>query len=126
MSKGEKPIGYWLKEADKSISAKVDKNLEQYNLTRLHWQVLNTVYEKDIMTREAIFDLLRNFVDEPYLSEILNEFSSRNWMNQVKSSEPDTTLIQMTEEGKVAFTEIFSTQQKNKNAIVSGYYKRGI
>ncbi|WP_312470110.1 hypothetical protein [Neobacillus sp.] len=28
MSKGEKPIGYWLKEADKSISAKVNKKQE--------------------------------------------------------------------------------------------------
>ncbi|MFF2447796.1 MarR family winged helix-turn-helix transcriptional regulator [Neobacillus sp. NPDC058068] len=120
MSKGEKPIGYWLKEADKSISAKVNKNLEQYNLTRLHWQVLNTVYEKDEITKEAIFDLLRNFVDESYLSEILNNFTLKNWMNQLKNSESGTTLIQMTEEGKVAFTEILSTQQKTRMQLFQG------
>jgi len=62
--------------------------------------VLNTVYEKDEITKEAIFDLLRNFVDESYLSEILNNFALKNWMNQLKISESGTTLIQMTEEGK--------------------------
>ncbi|MFJ7730234.1 hypothetical protein ACIQXV_29680 [Neobacillus sp. NPDC097160] len=63
-------------------------------MTRLHCQVLNTVYEKDEITKEAIFELLRNFVDESYLSEILNNFALKNWMNQLNNSESGTTLIQ--------------------------------
>ena len=123
MSKGEKPIGYWLKEADKSISAKVNKNLEQYDLTRFHWQVLNTVYEKESITKGVIFDLLSNFFDASQLSDFLNDFIHKNWMTQVEDPALGTTVIQMTAEGKQAFTEILSAQQKTRMQLFQGVTK---
>lgn len=120
MDKGEKPIGYWLKEADKAITAAVNKHLEQYQLTRSHWQVLNSVYQNTEMTQESILQLLRNFMDESKLNEILDDFVSRKWMIAVKQLESGDTLIQMTEEGKAAFAEILSTQWQTRMRLFQG------
>ncbi len=123
LGKDEKPIGYWLKEADKSISEKVNKNLELYQLTRLHWQVLNTVFEKKEMTKEAILNLLRHFVDETKLDEIIDHFVMKKWMIQRNNTESGTTTIQMTEEGQNAFHEILAAQQKTRMELFQGLTK---
>lgn len=120
MDKEKRPIGYWLKEADKSISAAVNKNLEQYELTRFHWQVLNTVYTKEEATKEDILNLLKNFFDSSHLSDILNDLTKKNWLTKEKNSASGITMIQMTGEGKAAFTEISATQQRTRMQLFQG------
>lgn len=116
----EKPIGYWLKEADKLITAKVNENLAKYNLTRFHWQVLNTIKNKDTVTKEEIFQLLQNFIDENQLQQILNDFSSRNWIIQREDGKLNQSFIQMTEEGNRSFKEILEAQQKTRKQLFEG------
>lgn len=89
-------------------------------MTRSHWQVLNTVFEKEEVTKEALFKLLCNFVNESNLSEILEYFVLKNWIKQAKSPESGITSIQMTEAGKEAFAEILITQNKTRKQLFQG------
>ncbi|HAM80295.1 MarR family winged helix-turn-helix transcriptional regulator [Ornithinibacillus bavariensis] len=117
MHKGGKPIGYWLREADKSISAMVNQKLEKYNVTRSHWQVLNTVYERDRISKEDLLNLLSHFIDDSMLNEIITHFIRQNWVIELNAPE---TLISMTKEGKEVFHDIFSTQQKTRMQLFEG------
>jgi len=121
MSKNEKPIGYWLKEADKAISAKVNQNLRKFNLTRSHWQVFNTVVEKGETTKTEIIQLLHNFFDSAKLDQLIHDFVQRKWMATTNDS--DEIVIRITEEGKTAYSEILATQQKTRMQLVEGITK---
>lgn len=113
MNEKEKPIGYWLKEADKLITEKVNENLAKYNLTRFHWQVLNTIKNKDAITKAEILHLLQNFIDENKLNQILDDFQKRIWIKEDSD-------IQITEEGKNAFKEILESQQQTRVQLFEG------
>lgn len=113
MNEKEKPIGYWLKEADKLITEKVNENLAKYNLTRFHWQVLNTIKNKDAITKAEILHLLQNFIDENKLNQILDDFQKRIWIKEDSD-------IQITEEGKNAFKEILESQQQTRMQLFEG------
>lgn len=59
----EKPIGYWLREADKAITEKVNEGLGQFDMTRFHWQVLNVVRDEKSATEANMFHVLGRFID---------------------------------------------------------------
>jgi DNA-binding MarR family transcriptional regulator len=120
MDKKEKPIGFWIKEADKSITANVNKNLEQHDLTRFHWQVFNTIYENMMITKEALSDLLSNFFGMSKLDEILTLFVRKNWINVIKNSDTGAIEVKLTEEGKREFVKIRATQLGTRKQLFRG------
>jgi len=111
--RGEKPIGYWLREADRAITAAVDRNLLQFGLTRRHWQVLNTVGENEGIAKDEVLRLLRNFIDAFGLDEIVKDLASRNWI-------AGGERLRMTEQGKAAHAEILAAQQKIRMHLFRG------
>lgn len=118
MNGKEKPIGYWLKAADLSITAKVNENLAQFKITRFHWQVLNTIKDHDMITKAQILGTLKNFLDENRLEEILRDFTERKWIYEEARS--GTITIQLTEEGKKAYEEILAKQQQTRMQLFAG------
>lgn len=91
----------------------MNKNLVQYELTRFHWQVLNTVYVKEV-TKGTILVLLRHFLDDTRLSSILN------YLTREKNTASGLTMIQITEEGKEAFTNISAMQHRTRMQLFQG------
>jgi|HigsolmetaAR203D_1030402.scaffolds.fasta_scaffold00611_18 DNA-binding MarR family transcriptional regulator len=120
MEKGEKPIGYWLREADRAITEAVNRHLEQHGLTRTHWQVLNTVHDRGEASRESILQVLGNFLDESRLQEILGDFFAKQWMQPAAHPETGAAMVQMTEEGRAAFSNILATQQQTRLRLFEG------
>jgi len=123
VEKGEKPIGYWLREADRAITEAVNRNLERHGLTRTHWQVLNTVRESDGeggIARESILELLGNFLDGARLEEILGDFYAKKWMEPAVHPDTGAGVVRMTEEGRAAFSGIFAAQQETRMRLFEG------
>jgi len=116
----EKPIGYWLREADRAITAAVDRNLLQFNLTRRHWQVLNTIAEGGGIAKDDVLRLLRHFLDAFGLDEILKELDSRKWIAPDKDPEAGGERLRLTEEGKAAHAEILAAQQNIRMRLFRG------
>lgn len=75
MTHKEKPIGYWIKEADKAITNKVNSGLKQFVITRFHWQVLNLIKENESITEGKILNILGNFINSKQLTTILDDFA---------------------------------------------------
>lgn len=75
----EKPIGYWLREADKAITEKVNEGLGQFDMTRFHWQVLNVVRDEKSATAANMLYVLGRFIDGGQLNELLNDLLERGW-----------------------------------------------
>lgn len=75
----EKPIGYWLREADKAITEKVNEGLGQFGMTRFHWQVLNVVRDEKSATEANMLHVLGRFIDGGQLNELLNDLLERGW-----------------------------------------------
>jgi hypothetical protein len=68
MAEDRRPIGYWLKHVDRLIDETLLRTLSADDLSRRHWQVLNTLAAGPANVR-ALADVLRPFVgDEPLAS----------------------------------------------------------
>lgn len=119
MTHKEKPIGYWIKEADKAITNKVNSGLKQFGITRFHWQVLNLIKENESITEEKILNILGNFINSKQLTTILDDFIQKSWITDAHQL-GKSKLIQLTEKGKKAFDEIFSVQQKVRMQLFEG------
>jgi DNA-binding MarR family transcriptional regulator len=73
------PIGFWLKRADELITQRSNEALQEFGLTRPHWQALNSIHDAGRMTKEALLEMLRDFVDAARLEGILADFEAKHW-----------------------------------------------
>lgn len=120
MSQKEKPIGYWLKEADHAITHRVNRGLEKFHLIRFHWQVLNVLQENETVTQAHILNELQHFLTPEQLKEIVNDFTQKGWIIEVEHTKSAEQALQLTPRGKEAFSEILAEQQKIRMALFTG------
>ena len=90
------PIGYVLKALDTALTAYTDRALEPHQLTRLHWQALNTVQHGNGVTLDQVVEVLGQFADEERLQAVLVELAARQWLQR---SEQAYALTAAGEEG---------------------------
>ena len=117
-----KPIGYWLKHADKVITEHVDRVLSEYGFTRSRWQVLNIVYQAGTTTRSGVFDAMQTFMDAPQLDEIIEGFLEEGWL--VMSGEGDGARLTLTDAGKAKRESIFRLQRDVRRRAMQGITER--
>lgn len=93
----QKPIGYWLKHLHNLLEAQLASALAEFDLTRRHWQVLNTVSRRPL-TRHELREALTPFwtEDTPDLAEVLDDLAARGWIH-----DRGETVI-LTPEGRAA------------------------
>lgn len=120
MSQKEKPIGYWLKEADRAITHRVNRGLEKFHLIRFHWQVLNVLQENETVTQAHILNELQHFLTPEQLKEIVNDFTQKGWLIEVEHTKSVEQGLQLTPRGKEAFSEILAELQKIRMALFTG------
>ena len=117
-----KPIGYWLKHADKAITEHVDRVLSDNGFTRLRWQVLNSVYQAGTITRNDVFDTMQTFIDTRQLDEIIEGFVEEGWL--VKHGEGDGAQLTPTDAGKAKRETIFKLQSEVRKRAMQGITER--
>ncbi|MFC0622630.1 MarR family winged helix-turn-helix transcriptional regulator [Kribbella deserti] len=81
--KMERPIGYWLKRLDGLLEAAFDSVLAAEELTRRHWQTMNTVRTAP-QDAVALIDVMRPFWGPGAitLDETISELTQRGWLAQ--------------------------------------------
>lgn len=114
-SRSERPIGYWLKAADQAITARVDAAQRADGVTRLDWQVLNTIAEAGPCSPDRIVTTLKMFLDRPKLDAILDGLCGRGWIDADASG--DVTL---TEAGRDAKARVLARQEEVRRQVMRG------
>jgi hypothetical protein len=88
-----RPIGWWLKEADKRLDAAFDRRLESRGVDRRAWQMLAPLASRP-MTRSELADSLASFDARAVLDDVVVGLHERNWVEQ------SAELLRLTEEGE--------------------------
>jgi len=88
-----RPIGWWLKEADKRLDAAFDRRLESRGVDRRAWQMLASLASRP-MTRSELADSLASFDARAVLDDVVVGLQERNWVEQ------SAELLRLTEEGE--------------------------
>lgn len=109
------PIGYWIKQADNTLTAQINAAQSAHGISRPEWQILNTLKETGGVGREQIFETMRTFVDSPSFAELLRRLGERGWIEQQASAE-----YQLTEEGRRQYDAIFATQKEVRQRAMQG------
>lgn len=89
------PIGYWLKKADQLLTARIDEAQQVNGVTRLEWQLLNTLHERGSASFEHLAAALHPFADAPALVEALERLVQR----EAVESSPGTPEYRLTPSG---------------------------
>jgi hypothetical protein len=72
-----RPIGWWLKEADKRLDAAFDRRLESRGVDRRAWQMLASLASRP-MTRSELADSLASFDARAVLDDVVVGLHERN------------------------------------------------
>jgi len=113
-SPSERPIGYWLKAADRAITARVDEVQRANGVTRLEWQVLNTIAEA-ARSPEQILAALHMFLERPTLDSLLTDFRDRGWI-----AEDAKGTVSLTDAGRQAHARILAKQEEVRQQLMRG------
>jgi DNA-binding MarR family transcriptional regulator len=110
----QRPIGYWLKEADRAISAHVDEAQRANGVSRIEWQVLNTIRAQHT-SPEQLATRLHMFLDRPTLDKILAGFQARGWIEMLPGRE-----VTLTDAGQRWHQQIQARQQEVRQQAMEG------
>jgi DNA-binding MarR family transcriptional regulator len=116
MADGRRPIGYWLKEIDRLIEEDFGRLLAGEQLTRRHWQVLNTVAARPVGQTE-LDEKLAPFVsdDQPSTAPVVADLAARGWL----ATTADGSFA-LTADGVAAHTSLHDKVTANRIRLTQG------
>jgi len=112
------PIGFWLRRADELITQRSNEALQEFGLTRTHWQVLNSISEAGRIVKEALLETLRDVLDAGKLDEILAEFEARRWT--ALEVDRGGKRLGLTPDGQEAHAAILARQTQVRQRLAQG------
>jgi len=80
------PIGYWLKQADRRLTQRIDAAQQANGLSRVAWQVLNSLSCTETMPESQLAALMQPFVDQAGLWVVLKSLEARRQIASVGSN----------------------------------------
>ena len=106
-----KPIGYWLKEVDRLIEESFGRLLAEENLTRRHWQVLNTVAGGPLRVGELEAALA------PFgpIGPVVEELMAWGWLRPAGDDD-----VALSTEGATAHAAVTGRVLANRRALTDG------
>lgn len=110
----EQPVGYWLKAADHALTASIDAAQRELGVTRLGWQVLNTIQRATNATADEIAATLHMFTARTTLDVLLAALRARGWIQD------DAGPVRLTDEGQRAHARILERQQEIRRRATAG------
>ena len=120
VTKPNLPIGYWLKQADKLLTEKINEVQAAGGIPRFEWQVLNLIHEAGCTSKEQIFEIMYTFVDAPGLDDIIRHLLERGWIDQFGDSGCDPAEFQITEEGQSQHENLLARQKEIRQRAMQG------
>jgi DNA-binding MarR family transcriptional regulator len=105
------PIGYWLKEVDRLIEESFERLLTGEDLSRRHWQVLNTLATGPVPAEE-VDAALAPF--QPTVAPEVDELVVRGWVRR------DGDAVELTNEGITAHAAMSERVMAHRRAVIDG------
>ncbi|KAB2348285.1 MarR family winged helix-turn-helix transcriptional regulator [Actinomadura rudentiformis] len=94
-----KPIGYWLNRTDSAITRYMDDMLDDFGLTRVVWQVLNSI--KDETSDTELFSLLQANADVQTLQAAIDTTLANHW-----ATRPSPDRLSLTPNGRAHLAQV--------------------
>lgn len=104
-------IGNYLKKLDNLLTEGIRRIHESVNITRLQWQLLNTVYVLEQANRSNLYAALEEFADKETVDKAIQELKSRNLLQE-------TNLLILTDQGKVLHNTCLKRQEAFKRRVM--------
>ncbi len=105
MQKKQLPIGYYLKLADTCLTRGIDEIQSQYGLTRIEWQVINTIMEQQAILESELIELFKPIADFEAIRLILKTFVDKKYVEQYKN------ILKLTISGQDLYQSCLVAQQ---------------
>ena len=109
----KKPIGYNLKKADNLLTDGINRIHSELGITRLDWQILNTIHEATSAGRSAELTMLGAFASPESLDRAITALQSKGLISQ---HEP----LSLTEHGRELHTSALQKQLAFRNQAMTG------
>lgn len=110
-----KPIGWYLKEADQQITSFMNDVFKDLSVTRFHWMVLRNVAERGRINTWQFYQEVKSFVTVQEFGEIIQSMADRGWV--VISSDDSCTL---TAAGEEAYGQLAALQKERSALMMRG------
>ena len=110
-----RPIGFWLKLVDRLIDERLDATLQNEQLTRRGWQVLN-VLQQGGGTAADVDEQVRPFLSdvEPTATPVLQQLRERGWASL------DGERYHLTSQGVAGFDRLRDKVSANRRTVTDG------
>ncbi len=113
-----RPIGWYLKEADRLITEVANEGFGRKQITRFHWQILNRINEAGAASVNGMLAGVRNFVTEDELRSLFQSLLDRGWVKPIADSED--IEVEFTEIGRREFSDILAIQHDFFSRLMAG------
>jgi len=110
-----KPIGWYLKEADQQITSYMNDVFKDLSITRFHWMVIRNIAERGRINTWQFFQEVKNFVTVQEYGEIIQSFVDRGWV--VMGAEDTCSL---TAAGEEAYKNLAVLQKERAAHMMRG------
>jgi DNA-binding MarR family transcriptional regulator len=111
---GQKPIGWYLKEADVLITSFFEEAFDQYCITRFHWMVLRAIKANGYINVEAHHEELKYFIKLERLKGIIDNLQARRWIVA------DYKNFKFTEKGERLFKAVTDAYEQQLQKMMQG------
>jgi hypothetical protein len=110
-----RPIGFWLKLVDRLIDERLDATLQNEQLTRRGWQVLN-VLQQGGGTAADVDERVRPFLSdvEPTAAPLLQQLRERSWVSL------DGERYHLTSYGAAGFDRLRDKVSADRRTVTNG------
>lgn len=115
MQPDNKPIGYWVKQADEVLTRGINNIHLTFGITRTDWQVLHTIREHGSISSSKLTELLKPFADARALEKIAIRFRQQELLHT-----GDEEVLSLSEKGRQLHTACFEKQQAFRKKVMSG------
>ncbi|PSR54968.1 hypothetical protein AHMF7605_16385 [Adhaeribacter arboris] len=108
------PIGYWIKQADTLLTQGIDALQSSLGLTRLKWQMLHTIREKEPIHTNELTALLKPFAEKSVLETTLEALKQDSLI--LEKEEP----LSLTAKGITLHAVCFEQQKTFRQKAMAG------
>lgn len=109
------PIGYYIKQVDELLTEGINKVMAAFNLTRVKWQVLNSIQENAGITKKELVKLMKPFATAVVIENILEGYRQQGHITA-----EDTDKILLTSKGLQLHAACLEQQLEFRKKIMTG------
>ena len=113
------PIGFWLKKVDQLLTDRINQIQANNGVSRLEWQTLSTLFEREGISQEDLHTVLAPFTDISTLSNILARFAEMKWLD-ISNNDKGTIIFHLNNEGRERHQRVFQAQQEARELTMKG------